>query len=119
MSLDSRAILKTTDVYVVHGRRLLDDDASSDSHHGTYFDIKDMSRLGKKQEFMRNFRFYSILGFTSTLMATWEALLARVHSTHHLSPHERLTVSVDHRVSHSLTVAQRASSGAIPAPSCS
>jgi hypothetical protein len=26
----------------------------------------------------RNFRFYSILGFTSTLMCTWEAMLACV-----------------------------------------
>lgn len=52
------------------------DDSLSDRHHGTYHDVRDMGRLGKKQEFMRNFRFYSILGFTSTLMATWEAMLA-------------------------------------------
>lgn len=59
---------------------------------GTQHDKKDMSRLGKKQEFrvrqlnrgqqsddnigQRNFRFYSILGFTCTLMCTWEAMLA-------------------------------------------
>ncbi|KAJ5770497.1 uncharacterized protein N7511_002548 [Penicillium nucicola] len=35
----------------------------------------DMQRLGKTQEFKRNFRFYSILGFTTTLMATWESIL--------------------------------------------
>jgi hypothetical protein len=32
----------------------------------------------------RNFRFYSILGFTSTLMCTWEAMLACVHILHAL-----------------------------------
>ncbi|KAF2400463.1 amino acid transporter [Trichodelitschia bisporula] len=52
------------------------DDNLSDRHRGTYHDVQDMGRLGKKQEFMRNFRFYSILGFTSTLMCTWEAILA-------------------------------------------
>ncbi|CAI7668529.1 unnamed protein product [Penicillium viridicatum] len=35
----------------------------------------DMQRLGKTQQFKRNFRFYSILGFTTTLMATWESIL--------------------------------------------
>lgn len=70
------------------------DDSLSDRHHGTYHDVRDMGRLGKKQEFMvcqssqccyqiinsrqRNFRFYSILGFTSTLMCTWEAMLSFV-----------------------------------------
>ncbi|QDS73034.1 hypothetical protein FKW77_009325 [Venturia effusa] len=52
------------------------DESLSDQHHGTYHDVRDMGRLGKKQEFMRNFRFYSILGFTSTLMCTWEAMLS-------------------------------------------
>ena len=51
-------------------------DMASSRQSGTIHDVQDMSRLGKKQEFMRNFRFYSILGFTSTLMATWEAILA-------------------------------------------
>ena len=44
----------------------------SEAHRGTQFDVRDMHRLGKRQEFMRNFRFFSILGFTSTLMCTWE-----------------------------------------------
>ncbi|KAJ5092972.1 hypothetical protein N7456_008833 [Penicillium angulare] len=35
----------------------------------------DMQRLGKAQQLKRNFRFYSILGFTTTLMATWESIL--------------------------------------------
>ncbi|KAE9987052.1 hypothetical protein EG328_003834 [Venturia inaequalis] len=52
------------------------DDNLSDRHHGTYHDVRDMGRLGKEQQFMRNFRFYSILGFTSTLMCTWEAMLS-------------------------------------------
>ncbi|EZF28580.1 amino-acid permease [Trichophyton mentagrophytes] len=43
------------------------DDASNDQ--------KDMSRLGKSQQFNRNFRFLSTLGFTCTLMATWESVL--------------------------------------------
>ncbi|KAJ5683554.1 hypothetical protein N7462_006719 [Penicillium macrosclerotiorum] len=38
-------------------------------------DDRDMERLGKAQQLKRNFRFYSILGFTTTLMATWESIL--------------------------------------------
>lgn len=38
-------------------------------------DILDMSRLGKKQEFKRNFDFVSTLGFISIYMATWEFVL--------------------------------------------
>jgi len=48
------------------------DDQLDEAHRGTQFDVKDMHRLGKRQQFMRNFRFFSILGFTSTLMCTWE-----------------------------------------------
>ncbi|KAI9732398.1 MAG: hypothetical protein M1834_001606 [Cirrosporium novae-zelandiae] len=43
---------------------------------GTRADQLEMQRLGKKQQFKRNFRFLSILGFTCTLMATWESMLA-------------------------------------------
>ncbi|KAJ5142452.1 uncharacterized protein N7515_001239 [Penicillium bovifimosum] len=35
----------------------------------------DMQRLGKTQQLKRNFRFYSIFGLTTTLMATWESIL--------------------------------------------
>ncbi|KAF2790260.1 amino acid transporter-like protein [Melanomma pulvis-pyrius CBS 109.77] len=35
----------------------------------------DMKRLGKKQEFKRNFGFLSTLGFVSIYMATWEFVL--------------------------------------------
>jgi hypothetical protein len=59
-----------------------DDNLSDTQHQGTHYDVKDMNRLGKKQEFMRLFRFYSILGFTSTLMCTWEAMLAYVIQRH-------------------------------------
>lgn len=38
-------------------------------------DIKDMLRLGKKQEFKRNFNILSTLGFISIYMATWEFVL--------------------------------------------
>lgn len=38
-------------------------------------DVRDMQRLGKKQEFKRNFSFISALGFVSIYMATWEFVL--------------------------------------------
>ncbi|EME81434.1 uncharacterized protein MYCFIDRAFT_38444 [Pseudocercospora fijiensis CIRAD86] len=38
-------------------------------------DRRDMLRLGKKQEFKRNFSFLSALGFVSVYMATWEFVL--------------------------------------------
>jgi choline transport protein len=38
-------------------------------------DVRDMDRLGKKQEFKRNFDFISTLGFISIYMATWEFVL--------------------------------------------
>lgn len=42
---------------------------------GTQLDKDDMWRMGKKQQLQRNFRFFSIFGFTMVLMATWEAQL--------------------------------------------
>lgn len=41
----------------------------------TEHDVHDMTRLGKKQEFKRNFNFISTLGFISIYMATWEFVL--------------------------------------------
>ncbi|EAS36416.3 GABA permease [Coccidioides immitis RS] len=48
----------------------------------THRDRNDMARMGKSQQFKvnkylpkRNFRFMSTLGFTCTLMATWESVL--------------------------------------------
>jgi choline transport protein len=45
---------------------------------GTRADILSMWRLGKKQEFLRNFRFVSIYGFSMILMATWEIMLGYI-----------------------------------------
>ncbi len=42
---------------------------------GTDADAANMHRLGKTQEFKRNFRSFSILGLSSVIMATWVALL--------------------------------------------
>lgn len=42
---------------------------------GSSDDARDMQRLGKKQEFKRNFNFLSALGFVSIYMATWEFTL--------------------------------------------
>ncbi|KAL9000493.1 MAG: hypothetical protein Q9169_000786 [Polycauliona sp. 2 TL-2023] len=43
---------------------------------GTVQDKKDMEVLGRHQVLRRNFRFLSMLGFGSTLICTWEILLA-------------------------------------------
>ena len=49
--------------------------------HGTYgknhtvHDEKDMDRMGRKQELIRNFRPLSAFSFTVVLQATWEFLL--------------------------------------------
>jgi amino acid permease len=42
---------------------------------GTADDARDMYRLGKTQEFRRNFRSFSVLGLSSVIMATWVAIL--------------------------------------------
>lgn len=41
-------------------------------------DQRDMQRMGKRQELMRNFRPLSALSFTVILQATWEFLLMYV-----------------------------------------
>lgn len=41
----------------------------------TINDQIDMKRMGKKQEFRRNFRFMTTVGFTCCVMGTWEILL--------------------------------------------
>jgi choline transport protein len=51
------------------------DDAVLSEKKGTENDQRDMNRMGKKQEFRRNFGFVSIFGYSMTLMATWETLL--------------------------------------------
>ena len=42
---------------------------------GTRHDVHDMSRMGKRQELRRNFRFISIVGFIMVLQSTWESVL--------------------------------------------
>ncbi|KAI3604227.1 amino acid transporter [Moniliophthora roreri] len=52
------------------------EEAVSDGDWGeTFQDRRDMQRLGKKQEFERNFGIWSTLGFVSIYMATWEFVL--------------------------------------------
>jgi len=41
----------------------------------TMNDQRDMQRMGKKQEFRRNFRFLTTVGFTCCVMGTWEILM--------------------------------------------
>ena len=42
---------------------------------GSKHDVYDMSRMGKRQELRRNFRFISIVGFVMVLQSTWESIL--------------------------------------------
>ncbi|KAF7901881.1 uncharacterized protein EAF01_007179 [Botrytis porri] len=49
--------------------------SSTDEYGETQNDVNDMLRLGKKQEFKRNFSLISTLGFISIYMATWEFVL--------------------------------------------
>ena len=41
----------------------------------TQNDQRDMRRMGKKQELLRNFRIFTSIAFTSCVMGTWEILL--------------------------------------------
>lgn len=50
-------------------------DHSGDVWGDSANDMRDMLRLGKKQEFKRNFHTLSALGFVSVYMATWEFVL--------------------------------------------
>jgi len=45
-----------------------------------YNDQADMKRLGKKQEFKRNFRFLATLGFATIFTSTWEFILVATSS---------------------------------------
>lgn len=49
-----------------------DEDAIDYNADALRTDARDMKRLGKKQEFKRNFGLWSALGFVSIYMATWE-----------------------------------------------
>jgi len=52
-----------------------DGDSSEQQWGDSPQDLRDMRRLGKKQEFKRNFSFVSALGFVMIYMATWEFVL--------------------------------------------
>lgn len=41
----------------------------------TVADQQDMNRMGKQQQFRRNFRFITTVGFTCCVMGTWEILM--------------------------------------------
>jgi len=56
----------------------LDDDLFGDASqrsHSSALDRKDMHRLGKPQEFSRNYRALSTLSFTIVVQGTWEFIL--------------------------------------------
>lgn len=50
-------------------------DSIDEAWGDTPTDQRDMLRMGKKQEFKRNFSFLSALAFVSVYMATWEFVL--------------------------------------------
>jgi len=53
-----------------------DDNVLVSKKEGTAADVRDMHRMGKRQETRRNFRHLTILGFTMVILSTWEAQLA-------------------------------------------
>lgn len=58
-----------------HGSPVDDHYVNAGQWGNTISDEQDMARLGKRQEFKRNFSFLSALGFVSVYMATWEFVL--------------------------------------------
>ncbi len=42
---------------------------------GTAADARDMSRMGKRQQLQRNFRFITTVGFIMILQFSWESVL--------------------------------------------
>jgi choline transport protein len=44
-------------------------------HDGYTQDERDLIRLGKKPQLKRNFGFMQILGFSCTVLVTWEGIL--------------------------------------------
>lgn len=80
---DKNIFVRDTGDRIDDGIRPVDDNVlgNVDAIYGdTSHDIKDMFRLGKKQEFKRNFSFISTLGFISIYMATWEFVLVSLAS---------------------------------------
>lgn len=50
-------------------------DYGEHSHSSSSRDAADMANMGVKQETKRRFGFVTILGFTTSMMATWESAL--------------------------------------------
>ena len=55
-----------------------DTDSEVSEKKGTSADRAAMWRMGKVQQFRRNFRFLSIFGFSMVLMSSWETILGYV-----------------------------------------
>lgn len=51
------------------------DEPQAKEKGATSIDGADMSRMGKRQELRRNFKFLGIVGFVTILQATWENIL--------------------------------------------
>ncbi|KAL8802941.1 MAG: hypothetical protein Q9182_003491 [Xanthomendoza sp. 2 TL-2023] len=49
-------------------------------------DRDELARLGKKQVLKRNFGFMSMLGFSCTIMVTWEGMLVYVTAHEYFKP---------------------------------
>ncbi|KAK2748147.1 hypothetical protein FQN57_001272 [Myotisia sp. PD_48] len=76
-SVSSKGLSEPKNIVVVDER---DHDSTKEGrlpakYMGTAQDQHEMSALGKEQVLRRNFSFISILGFGSTLIATWEVVL--------------------------------------------
>ncbi|KAF4459990.1 amino acid permease 2 (AAP-2) [Fusarium albosuccineum] len=69
-SADMRGASKEANNLV--GSTAVDD---QDGFHNDHQDHLDMQRLGKKQQFKRNFSLWSSIGFVAIYMATWEFVL--------------------------------------------
>src|SRR5690349_14354021 len=62
----------TTDVH----SRSSEEGMPRDEKHAITRDDREMAQMGKKQQLKRNFGFMSMLGFSCTLMITWEGLFS-------------------------------------------
>ena len=71
------AVEESPDTRLGTNRDLNDLDALDDvvKQGFTVKDQQDMRRMGKEQEFRRNFRFLTTVGFTCCVMGTWEILM--------------------------------------------
>ncbi|OQO00905.1 hypothetical protein B0A48_13594 [Cryoendolithus antarcticus] len=50
--------------------------SSLDAKQSNHADVRDMARMGKPQEMQRNFKFFTMFGFTAILTASWEGILS-------------------------------------------